>query len=84
MARYLRTGTQPETLVKILITVIEKTPSGGATLEDLQEAYAEINDRRPSVRTIYRLIRRLNLFLTPSATVKRPTRERSRKALASL
>lgn len=65
MVRYPRTGTQPETLVKILITVIEKTPSGGATLEDLQEAYAEINDRRPSVRTIYRLIRRLNLFFDP-------------------
>ena len=48
MTRYPRTGTQPETLVKILITVIEKTPSGGATMEELQEAYAEINDQ-PSV-----------------------------------
>ena len=65
MARYPRTGTQPETLVKILITVIEQTPSGGATLAELQDAYAEINDRRPSVRTIYRLIRRLNLFFDP-------------------
>ena len=54
MALYPRTGTLPETLVKILITVIEKTPSGGATLEELQDAYAEINDRHPSVRTIYR------------------------------
>ncbi|MEG3066880.1 MAG: hypothetical protein RQM95_01210 [Syntrophaceticus schinkii] len=65
MTRYPRTGTQPETMMKILITVIDKTPSGGATLEDLQDAYAEINDRRPSLRTIYRYIRRLNLFLIP-------------------
>jgi len=65
LALYPRTGTLPETLVKILITVIEKTPSGGATLEELQDAYAEINDRHPSVRTIYRLIRRLNLFFDP-------------------
>jgi len=52
-------------MVKILMTVIEKTPSGGATLEDLQEAYAEINDRYPSARTIYRYIRRLNLLFDP-------------------
>jgi len=51
--------------VKILLTVIDKTPSGGATLEDLQEAYAEINDRYPSARTIYRYIRRLNLLFDP-------------------
>ena len=77
MTRYPRTGTQPETLVKILITVIEKTPSGGATMEELQEAYAEINDRQPSVRTIYRLIRRLNLFLIPSVTEKNRSREKT-------
>ncbi len=65
MARFPRTGTQPETMVKILLTVIDKTPSGGATLEDLQEAYAEINDRYPSARTIYRYIRRLNLLFDP-------------------
>ncbi len=65
MSRYPRTGTQPETLVKILMTVIEKTPAGGATLEDLKDAYTEINDRQPSARTIYRIIRRLNLFFDP-------------------
>jgi len=65
LAHYPRTGTRPETMVKILMTVIEKTPSGGATLEDLQEAYAEINDRYPSARTIYRYIRRLNLLFDP-------------------
>ncbi len=45
--RYPRTAAQPETLVKILIAIIEKTPAGGTTLEELQDAYAEINDRRP-------------------------------------
>lgn len=72
MTRYPRTGTQPETMMKILITVIDKTPSGGATLEDLQDAYAEINDRRPSLRTIYRYIRRLNLFFDPLSYGEKP------------
>ena len=72
MASFPRTGTQPETLVNLLITVIEKTPTGGATLEDLQAAYAEINDRRPSVRTIYRHIRRLNLFFDPLCYGEKP------------
>jgi predicted DNA-binding transcriptional regulator YafY len=72
LKRYPRTGTQPETMMKILITVIDKTPSGGATLEDLQDAYAEINDRRPSVRTIYRYIRRLNLFFDPLCYGEKP------------
>ena len=72
MASYPRTGTQPETLVNILITVIEKTPTGGATLEDLRAAYAEINDRRPSERTIYRHIRRLNLFFDPLCYGEKP------------
>ncbi len=72
MTRYPRTGTQPETLVNVLITIIEKTPSGGATLEDLLDAYAEINDRQPSERTIYRLIRRLNLFFDPLSYGENP------------
>ena len=72
MARFPRTGTQPETMVKILLTVIDKTPSGGATLEDLKEAYAEINDREPSARTIYRYIRRLNLLFDPLCYGERP------------
>ncbi|MDD4359142.1 MAG: WYL domain-containing protein [Syntrophaceticus sp.] len=72
MTRYPRTGTQPETLVKILITVIEKTPAGGASMDDLLDAYAEINDHRPSVRTIYRLIRRLNLFFDPLSYGEKP------------
>ena len=45
MTRY---PSAPETLVKILITIIERTPSGGVTLE-LKDAYAEINDRRPLI-----------------------------------
>ena len=72
MTRYPRTGAQPETLVNILITVVEKTTSGGATLEDLRDAYKEINDRHPSERTIYRLIRRLNLFFDPLCYGERP------------
>lgn len=72
MTHYPRTGTQPETLVKILITVIEKTPAGGASMQDLQDAYEDINDRRPSVRTVYRLIRRLNLFFDPLSYGEKP------------
>lgn len=32
MIAYPRTGDYPEALVKILLTVMEKTPDGGATL----------------------------------------------------
>lgn len=72
MTRNPHTGTQPETLVKTLLTIIEKTPAGGASMEDLQDAYEEVNDRRPSVRTIYRLIRRLNLFFDPLSYGEKP------------
>lgn len=67
MTAYLRTGDYPEALVKILLTIMEKTPGGGATLEDLKEAYRETRDRYPSDRTIYRAIRRLNLLFDPLA-----------------
>ncbi len=53
----------PETLLRILLTIIKQTPAGGATMEDLLEAYREIKDRKPSQRTIYRIINRLNLYL---------------------
>lgn len=62
-----RTGDYPEALVKILITLIERTPAGGATLEDLQEAYREVRDRTPCKKTIDRAVRRLNLLFDPLA-----------------
>lgn len=65
MARHSPIGDFAEALIKILLTVIEKTPAGGATLEELKDAYREVRDREPSDRTIYRAIRRLNLFFDP-------------------
>ena len=58
MAVYPKTGNTPEAMIKILITIIDKTPSGGAALEDLKEAYSEAKGDFPTDRTIYRLIRR--------------------------
>ena len=60
MAAYPKTGRSPEALVNMLITVIEKTPGGGATLEDIREAYSFAKDVEPTDRTIYRNIRRIN------------------------
>jgi len=69
MAVYPRTGRSPEALVKILVTVIEKTPSGGATLDDIKEAYLDAKETSdpPADRTIYRNIRRINELFDPAA-----------------
>lgn len=57
----------PEAVIKVLLTVIEKTPAGGATMEELKEAYQEVKDREPSERTIRHIIRRINLLFDPLA-----------------
>ena len=64
---YPRTRDYPEAVIKVLLTVIEKTPEGGATMEDLKEAYRAVRDQEPSERTIRRIIRRLNLLFDPLA-----------------
>lgn len=70
MAVHPKTGKSPEALVKILVTVLEKTPSGGATKEDIKEAYLDAKDAIPTVRTIYRNIRRINKLFNPAAFAK--------------
>ncbi len=65
MAAYPKTGRSPEALVNMLITVIEKTPGGGATLEDVREAYRYAKETEPTDRTIYRNIRRINELFYP-------------------
>lgn len=62
---YPRTRDHPEAMIKILLTVIEKTLAGGATLEDLKKAYREVKDTEPSERTIRRIIQRINLLFDP-------------------
>jgi len=64
---YPRMRDHPEAVLKVLLTVIEKTPMGGATLEELKEAYCEVKDRLPSDKTIRRIIRRINLLFDPLA-----------------
>jgi len=64
---YPRTRDHPEAVIKILLAVIERTPAGGATLEELKEAYREVKDREPSEKTIRRIIRRINLLFDPLA-----------------
>ena len=72
MAYYPLKGDFPEALVKILLTVMEKTASGGATMDDLKEAYIETRGAAPSDRTIYRAIHRLNLLFDPLAYGETP------------
>ncbi len=67
MIAYARTGDFPEALIKIIFTVMEKTPQGGAKMEDLKEAYEEARGNYPSNKTIYRAIRRLNTLFDPLA-----------------
>ena len=72
MIAYARKGDFPEALVKILLTIMERTPDGGATLEDLREVYADARGSRPSNRTIARAVRRLNLIFDPLAYGETP------------
>lgn len=65
MTAYPKTGDYPEALVKILLTILEKTPEGGSTMDDLKEAYESIRGTFPSNKTIQRAIQRLNLIFDP-------------------
>jgi hypothetical protein len=60
-----KTGDHPEAMVKILIAIIEKTPGGGATLDDLKQAYMDVKDQLPCDKTISRIIRRINILFDP-------------------
>jgi len=62
---YAKTGDFPEALVKILLTIMMNSSRGGATMEELKEAYQEARGSKPSSRTIMRAIRRLNLIFDP-------------------
>ncbi len=72
MMVYARTGDFPEALVKILLTIMKRTPDGGATMEDLKEVYQDARGSSPSNRTITRAIRRLNLIFDPLAYGETP------------
>jgi hypothetical protein len=62
-----RTGEQPEAMVSILVAIIEKTPGGGATMDDLKQAYMTVKDQQPCDKTIFRFIKRINLLFDPLA-----------------
>lgn len=62
-----KTGDHPEAMVNTLVTVIEKTPDGGATLDDLKNAYMAVKDQQPCDKTISRIVRRINLLFDPLA-----------------
>ena len=57
----------PEAITNILVKIIEKTPTGGATIEELEEAYEEVKGTIPSRKTIYRALERLELLFDPLA-----------------
>jgi predicted DNA-binding transcriptional regulator YafY len=67
MTRFARNRDYPEALIKILLTIINRTPQGGATLDELKDAYEEVRDNRPHDKTIHRAITRLNKLFDPLA-----------------
>jgi predicted DNA-binding transcriptional regulator YafY len=62
----------PEAITNILVRILEKTPLGGATIEDLEEAYEEVKGIYPSRKTIYRALERLELLFDPLARGESP------------
>ncbi len=62
----------PEAIANILVRILEKTPTGGATIEDLEEAYEEVKGATPSRKTIYRALERLELLFDPLARGEDP------------
>ncbi len=62
----------PEAIANILVRILEKTPTGGATIEDLEEAYEEIKGTYPSRKTIFRAVDRLELLFDPLAAGEKP------------
>ena len=70
---YARSGDHPETMLKVFWLLSEKAPDGGATMDDLLEAYAEVKGNEPNERTIRRIIDRINLLFDPEATAKLKT-----------
>jgi hypothetical protein len=60
-------GYHPEAIANILVKILEKTPTGGATIEDLEDAYEEIKGSVPSRKTIYRAVERIELLFDPLA-----------------
>lgn len=65
MSGHPRVRDYPEALVRILITIMERTPEGGATMEDLKTAYQEARGNYPCDKTVQRAIKRLNTIFNP-------------------
>jgi predicted DNA-binding transcriptional regulator YafY len=65
MGQFARNRDYPEALIKILLAVINRTPDGGATLDELKDAYENARDCRPHDKTIHRAIARLNNLFDP-------------------
>lgn len=51
-----------EVMIKILLRIIERTPAGGATQDDLRETYRQVKKTEPHDRTLKRIINDLNAF----------------------
>ena len=60
----------PEAMLSVLLKIVEKTPGGGATKQDLIDAYGKEKDSIPSEKSIQRLVRRLNEFYDSGSTAR--------------
>ena len=68
----MATKDYPESIINVFFTIVSKTPQGGATMEDLREAYSDVKDNLPSERTIQRMVRRLQMHFDPLAYGETP------------
>ena len=60
----------PEAMLRVLLKIVEKTPNGGATKQELLTACASSGGDTYSDKALQRLIRRINEFYEPGSTAR--------------
>ena len=65
----------PIVMSMILLTIVDLTPTGGANIDKLIEIYESYAGKRPSERTIYRIISKLNDGIDPEESAITYTRK---------
>ncbi len=61
----MKTQQCAEVMSMILLAIIESTPAGGITIEELRAVYEAVTGNIPHYRTIKRHIDRLNIAIDP-------------------
>ena len=75
-------GEHAAFLIRLLLLLIQKTPEGGATIDDIRNLYAdEKGSGPPSDKSIQRAIRTLNYIFDPASIDDEPLSRTPRKNL---